>query len=154
MDHFCGGQERKMKGADFCSENDCTCFTHMHKWANVHKGSGLDRRSKSDPQRAKEIQSKKKIEGAMAMLMDELSMVPPDVYHAGTFRFATSRQERLMLEIARYLEQWFRKMPIGVQLADFLKLRPTARLSLCEWLDARRATDVWNIYLHLGDFFR
>ena len=106
----------------------------------MHKGSGLDRRalrtakSKGDP-------IEKKIEGAMAMLLDELSMVPPDVYHAGAFRFAMTRQEHWRLEIVRYLEQWFGKVPIGVQLADFLQLRPTACLSLCEWQDAQRATD-------------
>ncbi|CAK9111957.1 unnamed protein product, partial [Durusdinium trenchii] len=77
----------------------------------------------------------------MAMLLDELSMVPPDVYHAGAFRFAMTRQEHWRLEIVRYLEQWFGKVPIGVQLADFLQLRPTACLSLCEWQDAQRATD-------------
>ena len=112
----------------------------LHKLANAHKGSGLDRRalrtakSKGDP-------IEKKIEGAMAMLLDELSMVPPDVYHAGTFRLAMTRQERWRLEMVRYLEQWFGNVPIGVQLADFLQLRPTACLSLCEWQDAQRATD-------------
>ena len=112
----------------------------LHKWANVHKSSSLDRRtvrsakSKGDP-------VEKKIEGMMAMMLDELSMVPADVYHAASLRFATIRQDRLMLDLGEYLKQWFGKVPIGVQLADFLQLRPTAQFSLCEWLDAPRATE-------------
>ena len=82
--------------------------------------------------------NQEKIEGAMAMLLDELSMAPPDVYHAGAFRFAMTRQEHWRLEIVRYLEQWFGKVPIGVELADFLQLRPTACLSLCAWQKRRR----------------
>ena len=77
----------------------------------------------------------------MAVLLDELSMYPPDVYHAAGFRFSLLRQERMMLDLGRYLEQWYGKAPIGVQLGDFLQLRPTARRSLCEWHDAPRATD-------------
>eukprot|EP00438_Fugacium_kawagutii_P017947 Skav211370 [mRNA] locus=scaffold595:25004:28193:- [translate_table: standard] len=112
----------------------------LHKWANVHKGSLLDRRSlRSAKNKGDPIQLK--IEQAMAMLLDEVSMVPPDVYHAGSFRFSLVRQERLMLDQAAYLRQWFGKMPIGVQLADFLQLRPTAQRSLCEWKESRRAID-------------
>ena len=46
-----------------------------------------------------------------------------------------------MLDMGRYLEQWYGRAPIGVQLGDFLQLRPTAQSSLCEWHDAPRATD-------------
>ena len=46
-----------------------------------------------------------------------------------------------MLDMGDYLKQWFAKVPIGVQVADFLQLRPTAQASLCEWVDAPRATD-------------
>ena len=46
-----------------------------------------------------------------------------------------------MLDMGRYLDQWFGKVPIGVQLGDFLQLRPTAQRSLCEWHRAQRATD-------------
>ena len=46
-----------------------------------------------------------------------------------------------MLDLGEYLKQWFGKVPIGVELADFLQLRPTAQFSLCEWLDAPRATE-------------
>ena len=47
----------------------------------------------------------------------------------------------MMLDMARYLEQWFGRVPIGVQLGDFLQLRPTAQRSLCEWHMSERATD-------------
>eukprot|EP00435_Cladocopium_sp_Y103_P048345 s4006_g14.t1 len=40
-----------------------------------------------------------------------------------------------------YLREWFGRVPIGVQLGDFLQLRPTAQRSLCEWREAQRATD-------------
>ena len=112
----------------------------MHKWANVHKSSSLDRRSLRSA-KSKGSPIEKKIEGIMAMLLDELSMVPADVYHAASLRFATVRQSRLMLDMGDYLKQWFGKVPIGVQVADFLQLRPTAQSSLCKWLDAPRATD-------------
>ena len=112
----------------------------LHKWANVSPNSGLNRRSlrsaksKGDP-------IEKKIIEVMAVLLDELSMNPPDVYHAAGFRFSLLRQERMMLDMGCYLDQWFGKVPIGVQLGDFLQLRPTAQRSLCEWHAAQRATD-------------
>lgn len=112
----------------------------LHKWANVSPNTGLDRRSlRSAKNKGNPIE--KKIIEVMAVLLDELSMNPPDVYHAAGFRFALLRQERMMLDMSRYLQEWFGKVPIGVQLGDFLQLRPTAQRSLCEWHDAQRATD-------------
>ena len=112
----------------------------LHKWANVSPSSGLDRRSLRSA-KTKGSPIEKKIMEVMAVLLDELSMNPPDVYHAAGFRFSVLRQERLMLDMGRYLEQWFGRVPIGVQLGDFLQLRPTAQRSLCEWHDVQRATD-------------
>ena len=60
----------------------------LHKWANVHKSSSLDRRSLRSA-KSKGSPIEKKIEGIMVMLLDELSMVPSDVYHAASLRFAT-----------------------------------------------------------------
>ena len=112
----------------------------LHKWANVSPNTGLDRRSlRSAKNKGNPIE--KKIIEVMAVLLDELSMNPPDVYHAAGFRFALLRQERMMLGMSRYLQEWFGRVPIGVQLGDFLQLRPTAQRSLCEWHDAQRATD-------------
>ena len=112
----------------------------LHKWANVSPNTGLDRRSlRSAKNKGNPIE--KKIIEVMAVLLDELSMNPPDVYHAAGFRFALLRQERMMLDMSRYLQEWFGRVPIGVQLGDFLQLRPTAQRSLCEWYDAQRATD-------------
>ena len=112
----------------------------LHKWANVSPNTGLDRRSlRSAKNKGNPIE--KKIIEVMAVLLDELSMNPPDVYHAAGFRFALLRQERMMLDMSRYLQEWFGKVPIGVQLGDFLQLRPTVQRSLCEWHDAQRATD-------------
>ena len=112
----------------------------LHKWANVSPNTGLDRRSLRSA-RNKGNPIEKKIIEVMAVLLDELSMNPPDVYHAAGFRFALLRQERMMLDMSRYLQEWFGRVPIGVQLGDFLQLRPTAQRSLCEWHDAQRATD-------------
>ena len=112
----------------------------LHKWANVSPNTGLDRRSlRSAKNKGNPIE--KKIIEVMAVLLDELSMNPPDVYHAAGFRFALLRQERMMLDMSRYLQEWFGRVPIGVQLGDFLQLRPTAQRSLCVWHDAQRATD-------------
>lgn len=112
----------------------------LHKWANVSPNTGLDRRSlRSAKNKGNPIE--KKIIEVMAVLLDELSMNPPDVYHAAGFRFALLRQERMMLDMSRYLQEWFGRVPIGVQLGDFLQLRPTAQRSLCKWHDAQRATD-------------
>lgn len=112
----------------------------LHKWANVSPNTGLDRRSlRSAKNKGNPIE--KKIIEVMAVLLDELSMNPPDVYHAAGFRFALLRQERMMLDMSRYLQEWFGRVPIGVQLGDFLQLRPTVQRSLCEWHDAQRATD-------------
>ena len=90
----------------------------LHKWANVSPNTGLDRRN-----------------------LRELSMNPPDVYHAAGYRFSLLRQEPLGLDMSKYMEEWFGKMPIGIQLADFLQLRPATQKSLCEWVSAKAATE-------------
>jgi len=79
----------------------------------------------------------KAIEMAVALILDELSMSPSDIYHGAGYRCSILRQERLSLNLERYmaLDMWFGKMPIGIQLGDFFQLRPTAQKSLCEWLD-------------------
>ena len=67
-------------------------------------------------------------------------MSPPEVYHAASYRCSLLRQERLELDMAQYLTQWFGKMNVSIQLGDFLQLRPVARRSLCEWIEARSAS--------------
>ena len=37
------------------------------------------------------------------------------------------REELLGLDISKYMEEWFGKMPISIQLADFLQLRPATQ---------------------------
>ena len=74
-------------------------------------------------------------------MIDELSMTPPDVYHAAGYRFTLQRSDALALDVSSYLQEWFGRMPIGVQLGDFLQLRPAAQKSLCEWQEASSAID-------------
>ena len=62
----------------------------LHKWANVSPNSGLDRRSLRSA-KSKGSPIEKKIMEVMAVLLDELSMNPPDVYHAAGFRFSRER---------------------------------------------------------------
>ena len=59
-------------------------------------------------------------------------MSPSDIYHGAGYRCSILRQERLSLNLERYmaLDMWFGKMPIGIQLGDFFQLRPTAQKSL------------------------
>lgn len=70
-----------------------------------------------------------------------MSMTPSDVYHAAGYRFALQRAETLGLDLSRYLQEWFGRMPIGIQLGDFLQLRPAAQRSLCEWQETTSAVD-------------
>ena len=112
----------------------------LHKWANVGPSSGLDRRNLRSAKSKGDL-LEKKIKAAQAVLLDEMSMHPPDVYHAAGYRFSLLRQEQLKLDLSRYLEEWFGNVPVGIQLADFLQLRPTAQKSLCEWRSSKRAID-------------
>ncbi len=45
---------------------------------------------------------------------------------------------------------WFRNLPIGVHLGDFMQLRPAGRRSLCEWIqdasESDRRCDTWRKY--------
>ena len=61
--------------------------------------------------------------------------------HAAGYRFSLLRQEPLGLDMSKYMEEWFGKMPISIQLADFLQLRPATQKSLCEWVSAKAATE-------------
>ena len=112
----------------------------LHKWANVSPNTGLDRRNLRGA-KAKGSAVEAQIAQASATVMDELSMNPPDVYHAAGYRFSLLRQEPLGLDMSKYMEEWFGKMPIGIQLADFLQLRPATQKSLCEWVSAKAATE-------------
>jgi len=71
----------------------------------------------------------------MATVIDELSMAAPEVYHALGFRSALARRVEHDLDVDKYMQQWFGKMPIGIQLGDFMQLRPATKRSLCEWID-------------------
>ena len=62
-------------------------------------------------------------------------MASPEVYHSLGYRAALLRQEKYQLDTQLYLQQWFGKMSVGIQLGDFFQPRPTARRSLCEWIE-------------------
>ena len=73
---------------------------------------------------------------ARATILDEMSMAAPEVYHALGYRIAHARyfEKELNINLKEYATQWFGNMPIGIQLGDFMQLRPAARRSLCEWI--------------------
>ena len=107
----------------------------LHKLANVNPSMGLDRKQLRS-QKGKNDSLEESLRTAQACVIDELSMTAPDVYHAVGYRFALQRREILGLDLERYLQQWLGAMPIGVQLGDFLQLRPATQKSLCEWNEA------------------
>ncbi|CAE7222568.1 hypothetical protein AK812_SmicGene41034 [Symbiodinium microadriaticum] len=113
----------------------------LHKVANVTPQSKLDRRSMRAAQ-AKRDQLESELVHARATVLDELSMSPSDVYHSAGYRCSLLRQERLSLDLNDYLQEWYGRMDIGLQLGDFFQLRPTGQKSLCEWLDTDGAVEV------------
>ena len=70
-----------------------------------------------------------------AVVIDEIGMAPPEVYHGLSLRSTYARQAQWSLDVNNYMQEWFGKMPIGLQLGDFLQVRPARRRSLCEVLD-------------------
>ena len=98
----------------------------LHKLANVSPNAGLDRRSLR-AQIGKNDALEKRIVRASACALDELSMTPLDVYHAAGYRFALQRGDALGLDLSCYLQEWFGRAPVGIQLGDFLQLRPAAQ---------------------------
>jgi len=105
----------------------------LHKWANVNHNQGMDRKDiRSAKSKGDAIESQ--ILNAKAGIFDEMSMTPPDVYHASGYRFSILRQESQQLDLEKYLQEWFGALPIGIQLGDFLQLRPAMQKSLCEWV--------------------
>ncbi|CAK9053900.1 unnamed protein product [Durusdinium trenchii] len=105
----------------------------LHKWANVNPNQGMDRKDiRSAKSKGDAIESQ--ILNAKAGIFDEMSMTPPDVYHASGYRFSILRQESQQLDLEKYLQEWFGALPIGIQLGDFLQLRPAMQKSLCEWV--------------------
>ena len=111
----------------------------LHKLANASPQTRVDRKSlRNAPRKADALEML--LQKAFACVLDEISMSPPEVYHAASYRCSLLRQERLELDMAQYLTQWFGKMNVSIQLGDFLQLRPVARRSLCEWIEARSAS--------------
>ena len=86
-------------------------------------------------------QCQERWEYALASVMDEVSLTVAEVYHGLGFRTALSRRGKWELDVANYMRQWFGNMPIGLQLGDFLQIRPAGRRSLCEWLDTDVTVD-------------
>ena len=111
----------------------------LHKLANASPQTRVDRKSlRNAPRKADALEML--LQKACACVLDEISMSPPEVYHAASYRCSLLRQDRLELDMAQYLTQWFGKMNVSIQLGDFLQLRPVARRSLCEWIEARPAS--------------
>ncbi|CAE7487143.1 tkt, partial [Symbiodinium necroappetens] len=143
----------------------------LHKLANVNPGGGLDRRTLRAQKARQDALERRIVAALAAVLcprwvpweccvryssfadgltyrgnlerkvFDEMSMTPSDVYHAAGYRFALQRADTLELDPSRYLQEWFGRMPIGIQLGDFLQLRPAAQRSLCEWQETTSAVD-------------
>lgn len=143
----------------------------LHKLANVNPGGGLDRRTLRAQKARQDALERRIVAALAAVLcprwvpweccvryssfadgltyrgnlerkvFDEMSMTPSDVYHAAGYRFALQRADTLGLDPSRYLQEWFGRMPIGIQLGDFLQLRPAAQRSLCEWQETTSAVD-------------
>ena len=111
----------------------------LHKLANASPQTRVDRKSlRNAPRKADALELL--LQKAFACVLDEISMSPPEVYHAASYKCSLLRQERLELDMDKYLTQWFGKMNVSIQLGDFLQLRPVARRSLCEWIEARSAS--------------
>ncbi|CAK9107069.1 Uncharacterized protein SCF082_LOCUS49855, partial [Durusdinium trenchii] len=112
----------------------------LHKLANISPNSALHRGAIRG-QRNKNDALEQQILASLACIVDELSMSAADVYHALGLRFSVKRCENWALDLSRYLQEWFGKMPIGLQLGDFLQLRPAAQASLCEWVEVPSAVE-------------
>ena len=137
LQHFCGAKSYIATAPTHAATRLLGLESHtLHKVANVSPQSRLDRHS-IRRQAIKRTPLEKAIEMAVALILDELSMSPSDIYHGAGYRCSVLRPERLSLNLEHYmaLDFWFGKMPIGIQLGDFFQLRPTAQKSLCEWLD-------------------
>ena len=76
----------------------------LHKLANVSPSSGLDRKSLRVHKGKIDLLEKQIVE-ARAAVLDELSMTPPDVYHAAGYRFSLQRAQPLSLDLSRYLDE-------------------------------------------------
>ncbi|CAK9025958.1 Uncharacterized protein SCF082_LOCUS17293, partial [Durusdinium trenchii] len=103
----------------------------LHKLANISPNSALHRGAIRG-QRNKNDALEQQILASLACIVDELSMSAADVYHALGLRFSVKRCEDWALDLSRYLQEWFGKMPIGLQLGDFLQLRPAAQANAAE----------------------
>ncbi|CAK9076536.1 Transketolase [Durusdinium trenchii] len=112
----------------------------LHKLASISPNSALHRGAIRG-QRNKNDALEQQILASLACIVDELSMSAADVYHALGLRFSVKRCEDWALDLSRYLQEWFGKMPIGLQLGDFLQLRPAAQASLCEWVEVPSAVE-------------
>ena len=111
----------------------------MHKLGGVNPQSKLDRESIRTATR-KRTAVDKDIEFMCALIIDEMSMTPSDIYHCVAYRCSVTRQPRLQLDLGAYMHQCFGNVEILLQLGDFFQLRPIGQKSLCEWVDTEIAT--------------
>ena len=111
----------------------------MHKLGGVNPQSKLDRESIRTATR-KRTAVDKDIEFMCALIIDEMSMTPSDIYHCVAYRCSVTRQPRLQLDLGAYMHQCFGNVEILLQLGDFFQLRPIGQKSLCEWVDTEIGT--------------
>ena len=106
----------------------------MHKLGGVNPQSKLDRESIRSATRKRSAVDKD-IEFMCALIIDEMSMSPSDIYHCVAYRCSITRQLRLKLDLGSYMQQCFGNVEILLQLGVFSQLRPIGQKSLCEWLE-------------------
>ena len=80
-----------------------------------------------------------KLNPIRALIIEEVSMISPALYNMLLYRFYHGRKNQWQVNQERHYVQrkWaFGRMPLKLQLGDFLQLRPTAAMSLLTDMNA------------------
>ena len=74
-----------------------------------------------------------------ALIIEEVSMIPPSIYNMLLYRFYHGRKKRWQVTQERLYTQSecaFGRMPLKLHVGDFLQFRPTGAMSLLTDMDA------------------
>ncbi len=135
LQRFCGGQAYVAAAPTHAAARLLGLEARtMHKLGGVNPQSKLDRETIRTATR-KRTAVDKDIEFMIALIIDEMSMTPSDIYHCVAYRCSITRQPRLKLDLGAYMHQCFGNVEILLQLGDFFQLRPIGQKSLCEWVE-------------------
>jgi len=119
-----------------------TMSTTPHKAVSCHNATFMrvqSYRNKDMLPKISQAALEARLNPKRALIIEEVSMIPPSIYNMLLYRFYHGRKKRWQVTQERLYTQpkcAFGRMPLKLHVGDFLQIRPTGAMSLLTDMDA------------------